>query len=365
MKKILWFLFAFVLAAILGNVVTNAWESARFFQEKGRDTSLKVGRKYNASRWAAPVPLAKIHSYVAIMAPDHEVLIESDQDLTENKEYFIRFLYRDDAVAARSNSVLPLIGAIRLKTDTDGAPVKLAKTDVFDRAVEKAMGPLGDDVYVAPKAVAEAAPTTAIPTVPFVFAGATDSTAEIVWNNASTGQLTVGALWLLIIQMVVLHAWVTPFDPKRPTGVERKDFVHPSMRRVDATPLAAPSAKLAYKAKPPEPDFIPADKPAKKPVSASSSGSEFMPAPSASRPPSFAPPPKRATIALPPSASSPSIPRPPEAPYSTATTAPFAPAAAGEAEPTLKLTRKPKPAPSATTSPLPPPESSSPTRDQA
>lgn len=92
MKKIFWFLVSFAIAASLGALLHNTWKTAEYFQAKGREATLKVGKKYNASRWTSPVPLKQIHAYTATLLPDHEVLIESDQDLAEGKEYFIRLL---------------------------------------------------------------------------------------------------------------------------------------------------------------------------------------------------------------------------------------------------------------------------------
>ncbi|MBC8008519.1 MAG: hypothetical protein H7067_00305 [Burkholderiales bacterium] len=344
MKKILWFLFALALAAGLGAVLENAWGTTKFFQENGREATIKVGRKYNASRWIEPVPIKKVHSYVATLSPSHEVLIETDQSLKENEEYFIRFLFRDEAVVARQKSLRPLVGTIRLKAEADGAPVQLADTNIFDRAVDKAMGPPAEGVYVRPREVAENAPAHDKPTVPFMVAGAADGTIEIIWNNSGLGEIILVAVWLVVIKMIALHAWVTPFNPNRPTGTESKKFVHPSMRHIAADTPDAPSAKIAYKPKPAEPDFVPPPKPV--PAPAPSDASVGADAPSS-------PQPKPTAIPLPPGAKSPTAPNAPSEPYSTSTTSPFVPAE-GTTEPTLKLTRKPKATP--TTPATPPPD---------
>ncbi len=320
MKKILWFVFGFALAAGFGAVVWNSWQTAAYFQENGREGLLLVGRKYNASRWSSPLPIKKIHSYVATLAPDHEVLIESDQSLKDNEEYFVRFLLRDNATAARELSIRPLVGTVRLKSEADGTPVRLADTDIFDRIVDKAMGPPAEGVYVRPRETAEAAPRSDIPTVPFVFAGANDSVIEIIWNNSGVGEWILAGLWLIAIKMVVLHAWVTPFDPSRKSRSERKGFVHPTMRRIEPDAPATPSAKISYTPKGEDHDYT---------------HPSALPKPA----------PKRAAIPLPPTAASPTAPpAAPTEPYSTATTAaPFVPEG-GSSEVTLKLTRKSKPA---------------------
>jgi hypothetical protein len=147
--------------------------------------------------------------------------------------------------------------------------------------------------------------------VPFVFAGAKDDTWEVVWHNMGFGECLLAAFWLLAIKVVLLHAWTVPFDPNRPVGAERKDFVHPSLRKIepDATPAA--SGKLSYVPKPADHDYIQAAK--------------SIPPPTGAREP-LAPP-------------------PPAQPYSTATTAPFPtrPDQESDSAPALKLARKPKP----------------------
>jgi hypothetical protein len=349
MKKIFWFLVALALSAGLWKVLNNSWETAKYFQSNGREATLKIGAKYNASRWTEPVPIKKVHSYVATLAPSHEVLIESDQSLTQNEEYFIRFLFRDEAVAARQMSMRPLVSTIRLKAEADGTPVKLADTNIFDRAVDKAMGAPAEGVYVRPPPVAENAPVHDKPTVPFILAGAQDGTFEILWNNSGIGEIIFVAAWLMLIKMIVLHAWVTPFT-NRPAGSESKKFVHPSMRHIKADAPEAPSQKIAYTPKPAEPDYVPPPKPKSAPPVPAPS--PFAPPPSASAAPDASPT-RPTSIPLPPGAASPTAPRPPAEPYSTSTTAPFVPAE-GAAEPTLKLTRKPKATP--TTPATPPPD---------
>lgn len=325
MKKILWFLFGFALAGGLAAVLRNSWQTASYFKEHGREASLTIGQKYNASRWMEPIPIKKVHSYVAILAPDHELVIESDQQLKEKDEYFVRFLLRDSADAARELSFRPLVGTMRLKSEADGKPVRLADTNIFDRAVDVAMGPPAEGVYVRPRETAEAAPDHQKPTVPFVFAGANDSAFEIMIHNSSVGEWIIAGLWLIAIKMVILHAWVTPFDPNRKTGVERKGWVHPSMRGgADGEPKPVEaSKKIAYTPKPQDHDYINPTPPAPPPA-----------APTA--------PPTPRTVSLPATAADPSAPPSvPTEPYSTATTAPFVPVG-GSTEPSLKLSRKPR-----------------------
>ena len=334
MKKILWFAFGLGLLLAFVSVASNTWQTAAYFQAQGRDGLIKIGAKYNASRWSEPLPLSKIHTYVAVLAPDHELLLETDRDLPQNEERFVKFLLRDTATTAREQSLRPLINTLRIKSAADGTPVRLADTDLFDRIVDKAMGPPAEGVYVRPRETAEAAPSRTAPTVPFVFAGANDGTLEVVWNNLSLGEGILAGVWLMLIKMILLHAWVTPFNPNRPAGTERKDFVHPSLRKIEPSAREAASTKLTYVPKPEDHDYINVAKPA---------ASKSAPAPASD--PASTRDGAAKSIPLPPSARDPLAPPPPTPPYSTATTAPFptAPAQESAAEPTLKLARKPKP----------------------
>ncbi|MCU0791672.1 MAG: hypothetical protein MUE42_02195 [Opitutaceae bacterium] len=328
MKKILWFALGLGLLAAFIAIASNTWHTAAYFQAHGRDGVVVIGAKYNTSLWSKPLPLGKIHSYVAVLAPDHELILETDRDLPQNGEHFVKFLLRDTAVTARDYSVRPLVNTLRLKSAADGTPVRLADTNLFDRIVDKAMGPPAAGVYVRPRETAEAAPTRTAPSVPFVFAGAKDDTWELVWNNLGFGECLLAAFWLLAIKVVLLHAWAIPFDPNRPVGAERKDFVHPSLKKIepDATPAA--STKLSYVPKPADHDYIQVGKPS----------------PTAPLETTAAQAPDGATksIALPPGARDPLAP-PPSRPYSTATTAPFPTDDNTGVSPSLRLSRKPKP----------------------
>lgn len=320
MKKIFWFLVSFALLAALGLLLKNSWDTVEYFQDQGRQATLKVGKKYNASRWTEPLPLKKIHAYTATMLPDHEILIESDQELGEGTEYFIRFLTRDVAETGRALSRLPLVNTIRLKSEADGTPVKIADTDLMDRAIEKAMGPPAAGVYVAPRAVAEAGPDRVKPTVPFLFTGSKDPVPEVLWNNSTIGELFVIAAWAFMSLFFFLHAWSIPFFPNRKAGSERKDFVHPSQRRIDPDAPEAPSVRLQYKPKPADAHLH--DTP-----------------PAAAVPPPPPPPPKPASIPMPASMKiTPRVTKPED--DSRATTAPFVPPA-GNADTSLKLKRRP------------------------
>lgn len=320
MKKIFWFLVSFALLAALGLLLKNSRDTVRYFQDQGRQATLKVGKKYNASRWTEPLPLKKIHAYTAMMLPDHEILIESDQELGEGTEYFIRFLTRDIADAGRALSRLPVVNTIRLKSEVDGTPVKLADADLMDRAIEKAMGPPAKGVYVPQRVVAEAGPDHAKPTVPFLFTGSKDPIPEVLWNNSTIGELFVIAGWAFMGLFLFLHAWSVPLFSSRKAGSERNDFVHPSQRRIDPDMPAPPSARLQYKPNP--------------------TGSHLHDTPPSAVGSSLAsPPPRPASIPMPSSMKT--APRAPKSEDdSRATTAPFVPPE-GRTETSLKLKRRP------------------------
>jgi hypothetical protein len=309
MKKILWFLFGVLLVVGLGMMVRNAWQTAAYFEANGRVGTLKVGKKYNASRWTTPLPLKKIYTYTAVLAPDHEVLIESDQSLEEDKEYSVRFLLRDRATEGRRLSLRPLAGAIRLKSEADGTPVKLADSDLFDRAVAKAMGPMGEGYHEQARPVAEAAPSHEKPTVPYLFAGAEDPVPQVIWNNTTLGEWLIAIIWGFTAQLAFLQAW--PRAARR--QLPGKAGSHDPMRRIEADkPL--PQATIGYTPKPENADFVP--------------------------------PPAKPRVTIPAPASTtqvPATPRPPVSPVAPAnsTTAPFVPPA-DATEPALKLKRKPK-----------------------
>lgn len=253
------------LAFVIGWLGWNTWQTTRYFQDHGREGSLKIGRVYNSSRWSSPIPLKKIHAYTAVLEPRHEVLIESDQPLEENSTVFIRFLTRDLGASLDAYSVRPLVGSIRIRTSADGSPVKLDDTDAFDKLVDRAMGPIGPGVYVRARPQAEAAPDRAKPTVPFILAGSEDSTVELIWKNSTVGEWVAYGLLILLFKAWFVYAWSLPWRPVR-SITERKDFVHPSMRRIEADAPAAPSTKLTYIPKPERDIVLPATAPRPAPI---------------------------------------------------------------------------------------------------
>ena len=246
MKKLFWFALALALAAYLGVILKNTWETTEFFLDNGREATVKVGKKYNESRWAEPLPIKKISAYTGMMADKHEVLIETDWTLNEKQTYPIRFLLREVAVEARRMSVRQLANNIRLHTKEDGTPVTLQDTDLFERALDKAMGPPAAGVYIRPRAVAEAAPDTTAPTVPFLIVEPGAVTWQVIWNNTQVGEWAVLVGWLLVLQWLFTHAWNLPWRSNAQSKTAKKDFVHPSLRRIDADQPEARKAKISY-----------------------------------------------------------------------------------------------------------------------
>lgn len=314
MKKLFWFALALALAAYLGVILKNTWETTEFFMANGREATVKVGKRYNESRWAEPLPIKKISAFTGTMADKYEVLIETDWTLNEKQTYPIRFLLRDVAAEARRMSVRRLVNNIRLHTKADGTPVTLQDTDLFERALDKAMGPPAAGVYIRPRAVAEAAPDTTAPTVPFMIVEPGAVTWQVIWNNTQAGEWTVLVAWLLMLQWLFTHAWNLPWRGTSPQTSQKKGFVHLSLRHIEADQADAPRARISFTPGKPRPAEAP------------------DPAP--------APPPPR-TVALPPKTETPAREAP--VPYSTATTAPPFETKPDDAAPALKLTRKKNP----------------------
>ncbi|TAG33298.1 MAG: hypothetical protein EAZ36_00870 [Verrucomicrobia bacterium] len=247
MKKTLWFAFGCLLLFGLVQVLRNSWQTAEYFRESGRPASIKVGTKCNASHWSSPLPLKRVHTYVALLAPDHEVVISTAKDLKENETYFVRFLLRDKAAIGRELSFRPIVESMRLKAEADGTPVRLEDTSLFDRALEKAMGPLGPGAYVPPARVAEAAPSQKSPSVPFMISGENDGPFTMLAQNITLGEGLALFAWLVAIKMIFLHAWATTWDSTPAGTIKRKNWVHPTLRQTEPDPTPAPPRPVSSK----------------------------------------------------------------------------------------------------------------------
>ncbi len=243
MRKIIYFVIALIIAAVLGAIFHDGLETAAFVKEQGRESTLKIGRQYNASVWSAPLPIKKIHTYEAVLANKYDVLIETDQTLAEKQEVFIRFVTRDLADQLRAQATRPVAGAIRLRTDTDGRAPRTAETDLFDSLVDRAMGPTVNSTPRPATEVAKAEPDRTRPTVPFLIGGAADTPLELLWKNTTATEIVLFAFGLLLLKAFLINAWTTPFR----TGSE-KNFVHPSLRSTlpPAPTPAATAPKLTY-----------------------------------------------------------------------------------------------------------------------
>lgn len=242
MKKIFWLILALVLGAALWLVLANTWQTTRAFQDRGRPGTLQVANQLNASRWSEPLPLKKIHRYIATLRPNHAVVVETDRALPAGQDFFILYLLRDAAAETRSHSLRPLTNSLRLKTEADGGePTGRTDSSVFSLEFETTMDASSDRAATRPPL--PVAPDATKPTVPFVFAGAQDSTWEILWRSRSLGELLLVGGWILLIKISVIQAWATPFRV-RPAGAERKGFIHPSLRRIEADAPVEPATRL-------------------------------------------------------------------------------------------------------------------------
>ncbi len=244
-KKIFYFLIALVIAGCIAKFVFEVWQSTAYVQTQGREGTLVIGQLYNASRWAGPLPLKKIHTYSATLAPKYQVVIESDQELVAKRQYFIRFLPRNKAPGAPSPRFRPLPGTIRLRAADDGTPVKVEDTAIMERLVEAAIGPLGpghDPVMPGPQVV----PGQHTGTTPFLLGGARESLLELIWGNSQTGEWIALMVAVMLCVVTFLHACAHPWR-SRPPRSESKDFIHPAMEEIEPDPPPGPLPRLPFK----------------------------------------------------------------------------------------------------------------------
>ena len=248
MKRLILLLLGVGLGALIGMVGWNSWQCARFFHDQGREATVVIGKRYNAERWTTP-PIKQIRSYTAKLEPQYEVLLETDQELKDGETRQIRFLTRDLATDLVDYSMRPVANSLRLRAAEDGSPVKIEDTRLFDEMVDKWMGPPGPGVQIRPRAQAEAAPSHAKPTVPFVFAEKNDGPWDILWTNSRIQEWALLGLGLLGVQSLLLAAYDRQKDA-RLKSVRGKKFVHPSLRKIEADAPEAASKKIAYTRKP-------------------------------------------------------------------------------------------------------------------
>ncbi|MDF3059334.1 MAG: hypothetical protein K0R17_3549 [Rariglobus sp.] len=255
MKKLLHFLTAFVIAALVGTFAFDAWQTTAYVRKEGLEGTLLVGDRYNASRWAAPLPLKKLNTYTATLFPRREVVVESDQDLAAGRKYFIRVLTPGQAVNAPAARLRPIPGRIRPRTSHDHAPVKVDGTQHLDRMLDAAVGSARTDT----------SPPTAVQTptlehgdfVPFVLVEADESLFETLWRNSRAGEWLAAFLALILCKVLFIQACAQPWRIRRSPS-ERKDFVHPSLRPIDPDPIPASPQRITLPSKPVDPPPEPA-----------------------------------------------------------------------------------------------------------
>lgn len=234
-----------VLAALLGAVGFETWRSHDHIRLNGHEAALVVGLQYNASRWAEPLPLKKLHSYTAKLSPNFDAVIETDQQLAPRQQVFIRHLPSGDTSDRGPLSFLrPISGRIRLRAPTDGVPSAVDPTAPLDHAVNLAM-----NAKTGASAVVSA-PDPNRPTVAFLIGGANDSTLELIWNNSRAGEWVLLGLGLFLLQAFALNAWTLPWREFKPCD-EDKDFVHPSLETVEPDAPRPAVKRIAYKPRTP------------------------------------------------------------------------------------------------------------------
>lgn len=244
MKRLLLLLLGLGLLYAVGALAWNVRETTRYFVANGREATLEIQQRYNAERWASPLPVKKILTYTARLQPKYDVLIETDQELKPGQKITIRFLTRDVAAEAVALSKRPLVNTIRLRGAEDGAPVKLEETDAVDQMIDKAMGPPAEGVNVKQRAVAETAPNREKPTVPFLIEEPGDTTWGLIVRNSRAGEWVSLSLTVLIALSFLSAALERHKEPKG-LGSSGKKFIHPSLRKIEAD---APEAqrKIPY-----------------------------------------------------------------------------------------------------------------------
>jgi hypothetical protein len=252
MNKTLYLIATLVIAGLLAAVTIDVWRSHDFIKTQGIEGTLRIGQRYNASRWAEPLPLKKIHAYTATLAPRFEVIVESDQYLTPGKQVFIRHLELGGKPAPETSHLLrPLAGSIRLRTEADGAPAKIDPTAPLNQALDKAMG--------TPAASSRTEGSTATnpdqKPVAFLIGGANDGLFELIWNNSRAGEWVLLLFVLFLLQAFAVNAWTLPWREYKPLEQD-KEFVHPSLEQIEPDAPRAPAARITLKLKPavPEPE---------------------------------------------------------------------------------------------------------------
>lgn len=253
MNKTLYLIATLVIAGLVAAFATDVWRSHDFVRTHGKEGTLRIGLRYNASRWAEPLPLKKIHAYTATLAPNYQVIIESDQDFNAGQQVFIRYIELGTKTdSASSRYFRPVPGSIRLRTEADGTPAKVDPTAPLDRALDKAMGSSSKSSTEDRTVGSVATNPTQSPTA-FLVGGANDGMLELIWNNSRAGEWVLLLFVLFLWQAFAINAWTLPWREYKPLE-EDKEFVHPSLEQVEPDAPRAPVTRIAFKPKPKEPE---------------------------------------------------------------------------------------------------------------
>jgi hypothetical protein len=148
--------------------------------------------------------------------------------------YPIRFLARDKLPEAPSARLRPVPGAVRLRTPADPEPATEDPTAPMDRLMNQAMGVNGTDETALSNPSATT-PDIRGGAVPFLLGKRSDHLFALVWNNSRAIEWVALALLLLFFQALFNHARALPWFAGK-SRADDKDFVHPSLRVIEADP---------------------------------------------------------------------------------------------------------------------------------
>lgn len=241
-KKPLYLLATLALGGLILAFIIQALQSTAYVRTYGRDGVLVIGQRYSGSRLATPLPLKRVHNYTALLEPRYQVVIETDQELVENRTYTLRFLTRDRAAATPYAQLRPIPGSIKLRHAADPAPVKQETTAQLDWLLSKAMG---SSQSLPDESSPVSAPDVSSGAVPFLLTTGGDNFVETLWANSRLGEWVFLLLALLLFNALCKHAWNLPWSTAR-EKTNRKDFVHPSLRTVDPDPQKAQRPPIVF-----------------------------------------------------------------------------------------------------------------------
>jgi hypothetical protein len=227
MKKALHALAALMLGSLIAIYVLHVWQSTAYLRAQGREGTLVIEQQYVSSHWAEPLPLKKIHTYTAILAPEHHVVVESDQQLARGTEYPIHFLTRDKTRNAPLAPLRPISGALRLRLANDGSPVPADPAALFERIVNKAVGTF-DKQPASPTPPPPVVKDASSNSVQFQLGKINEPLFSIIWRNSDATEWVALALATTLFLTLVANAWMLPWRAGQ--RQQNEDFVHPASR---------------------------------------------------------------------------------------------------------------------------------------